>query len=132
MLILYVAFFLYPIFWILWEILYAPLRLFLGICNLIVFIFSNVYAIIGDIWFFISSIFQLASTADATVNAEVFLWHTLWNHLFSQVFRAVLSILNDFVAFFTACNRHQLRNSSTNVLGNKLFPYKKSYIQAFT
>ncbi|KAL1809584.1 hypothetical protein ACET3Z_026574 [Daucus carota] len=41
MLILYVAFFLYPIFWILWEILYAALRLFLGICNLIVFIFSN-------------------------------------------------------------------------------------------
>ncbi|KAL1828121.1 hypothetical protein ACET3Z_006533 [Daucus carota] len=56
------------------------------------------------------SIFQLASTADATVNAEVSLWRTLWNHLFSQVSRAVQSILNDFVAFFTACNRNQLRH----------------------
>ncbi|KAL1821758.1 hypothetical protein ACET3Z_016627 [Daucus carota] len=103
-----VASFLYPIFWILWEILYAPLRLVLGICNLIVYIFSNVYAMIGDIWFFISSIFQLASTADATVNAEVSLWRTLWNDLFSQIFRAVRSILNGFVAFFAACNRHRL------------------------
>lgn len=103
-----VASFLYPIFWILWEILYAPLRLVLGICNLIVFISSNVYDMIGDIWFFVSSIFHLASTADATVNAEVSLWRTLWNDLFSQVFRAVRSILNGFVAFFTACNRHRL------------------------
>ncbi|XP_063948956.1 uncharacterized protein LOC108221820 isoform X1 [Daucus carota subsp. sativus] len=35
--------------------------------------------------------------------------------LFSQVFRAVLSILNDFVAFFTACNRHQLRHGLAGI-----------------
>ncbi|WOH02843.1 hypothetical protein DCAR_0522233 [Daucus carota subsp. sativus] len=56
---------------------------------------------------FVCSIFQLASTVDATVNAEVFLWRTLWNHFFLRVFRAVLSILNDFVAFFTACNQKE-------------------------
>ncbi|KAA8526546.1 hypothetical protein F0562_008251 [Nyssa sinensis] len=39
---------------------------------------------------------------------EVSMWRLLWNDLFSQVFRAVRSILNGFVAFFTACNRHRL------------------------
>ncbi|WOG97450.1 hypothetical protein DCAR_0416790 [Daucus carota subsp. sativus] len=37
------------------------------------------------------------------------------------VFRAVLSILNDFIAFFTACNRHQLRKEEI-----KFFAHTKS------
>ena len=79
-----------------------------------------------------------ATEATLSTN-EISMWRSLWNDLFSQVvreyliaydnvqwlkvnglliliilfcfqvFRAVRSILNGFVAFFTACNRHRLR-----------------------
>ncbi|KAI9108998.1 hypothetical protein K1719_019953 [Acacia pycnantha] len=72
---------LYPIFWALWEIIYAPIRL----------------------------LFAVASSSEATISTyKVSMWRSLWNDLFSQIFRAVRSILNGFVAFFMACNRHRL------------------------
>ncbi|CAI9787589.1 unnamed protein product [Fraxinus pennsylvanica] len=100
---------IYPIFWILWEILYAPIRLVLGLCNLVAFIFSSTYDLVGDICMFVSGVFQFTSSVESTVSSyEVSMWRSLWNDLFSQVFRALRSILNGFVAFFTACNRHRL------------------------
>ncbi|CAK9175582.1 unnamed protein product [Ilex paraguariensis] len=100
---------IYPIFWILWEALYAPIRLVIGLASLVTFICTGIYDMVGDIWLFVSSIFQFASNAEATVSTyEVSMWRSLWNDLFSQIFRAVRSILNGFVAFFTACNRHRL------------------------
>ncbi|KAJ9560913.1 hypothetical protein OSB04_006073 [Centaurea solstitialis] len=100
---------MYPIFWFLWGILYAPIRLILGLSDFVGYVYNNIYDLVGDIWLFVSGIFKLASSAEATVNTyEVSIWRSLWNDLFSQVFRAVRSILNGFVAFFTACNRHRL------------------------
>ncbi|KAL9457446.1 hypothetical protein AB3S75_006486 [Citrus x aurantiifolia] len=100
---------LYPIFWTLWEILYAPIRIFLALGSFVAFIFASISELMGDIWQTVSSIFQLASASEATVTTyEVSMWRSLWNDLFSQVFRAVRSILNGFVAFFAACNRHRL------------------------
>ncbi|KAL2483191.1 hypothetical protein Fot_44635 [Forsythia ovata] len=101
--------FIYPIFWILWEILYAPFRLVLGLCSLVAFIFSSLYDLVGDFCMFASGIFQFTTSVESTVSSyEVSMWRSLWNDLFSQVFRALRSILNGFVAFFTACNRHRL------------------------
>ncbi|GAY55199.1 hypothetical protein CUMW_162550 [Citrus unshiu] len=100
---------LYPIFWTLWEILYSPIRIFLALGSFGAFIFASISELMGDIWQTVSSIFQLASASEATVTTyEVSMWRSLWNDLFSQVFRAVRSILNGFVAFFAACNRHRL------------------------
>ncbi|KAM1373386.1 hypothetical protein ACFX2I_024093 [Malus domestica] len=99
----------YPIFWILWEVLYAPVRMVLSLANVIVFIGACIYDTLRDIWQVICSIFKFASASQATVKTvEVSIWRSLWNDLFSQVFRAVRSILNGFVAFFVACNRHRL------------------------
>ncbi|KAK3013932.1 hypothetical protein RJ639_009421 [Escallonia herrerae] len=104
---------IYPVFWILWEVLYAPIRLVLGLSSLIAFICTCLYDLVGDMWLFLSSIVKFASDAEATVSThDVSMWSSLWNDLFSQVFRAVRSILNGFVAFFTACNRHRLRFDS--------------------
>ncbi|XVE78402.1 hypothetical protein DITRI_Ditri13aG0142100 [Diplodiscus trichospermus] len=101
---------LYPVFWILWEMLYAPIRLVLVLARFVAFLCSLTSALVGDIWQSLSSIIRLASASEATVSTyEVSIWRSLWNDLFSQVFRAVRSILNGFVAFFTACNRHRLR-----------------------
>uniref|UniRef100_A0A5B7AGF6 G1/S-specific cyclin-E protein n=1 Tax=Davidia involucrata TaxID=16924 RepID=A0A5B7AGF6_DAVIN len=104
-----VMFIIYPIFWILWELLYAPVRLVLGLASFVAFTCTCIYDLLGDIWLFVSNVLQFASNAEATVSTyEVSMWRLLWNDLFSQVFRAVRSILNGFVAFFTACNRHRL------------------------
>ncbi|KAJ9176857.1 hypothetical protein P3X46_012128 [Hevea brasiliensis] len=100
---------LYPIFWILWEVLYTPIRMVLAIASFIALICAWISELIGDIWRSVSGIFQLASASEATMRTyEVSIWRSLWNDLFSQVFRALRSILNGFVAFFTACNRHRL------------------------
>ncbi|OMO84747.1 hypothetical protein COLO4_21871 [Corchorus olitorius] len=100
---------LYPIFWILWEILYAPMRLVLALANFAAYIYGFVSVSVGNIWRSLSSIIRLASASEATVSSyEVSIWRSLWNDLFSQIFRAIRSILNGFVAFFTACNRHRL------------------------
>ncbi|XP_042506867.1 uncharacterized protein LOC122083212 isoform X2 [Macadamia integrifolia] len=103
------SFILYPIFWVIWEALYTIIRLVLLIGSSISFVYSSVYAFVGEIWLSMSSILQIASASEATVSTyEVSMWHSLWNDLFSQVFRAIRSIVNGFVAFFATCNRHRL------------------------
>ncbi|KAI3457359.1 hypothetical protein Pfo_014022 [Paulownia fortunei] len=98
--------FIYPIFWIL---LYAPFRLVRGFCSLVAFLCIFIYDLVGDLWLSARSIFQFTKGVQSTVSSyEVSMWRSLWNDLFSQVFRALRSILNGFVAFFTACNRHRL------------------------
>ncbi|KAL9229345.1 hypothetical protein vseg_004822 [Gypsophila vaccaria] len=98
-----------PILWAVWEILYAPIRLILALTSFIGFVCTLLYEMLGDIWSSVSSIFSIASAAEGTVTTiEASMFRSLWNDLFSKVFRAVRSILNGFVAFFAACNRHRL------------------------
>lgn len=102
---------LYPMFWILWEVLYVPFRLVLGLCSLLAFVFSNAYDLIGDIWLFMSSIFQFASNADVAVSSyEVSMWRTLWNDLFSQVIKLYLIVIcsKDSINCFHAHHRFSL------------------------
>ncbi|KAJ4975104.1 hypothetical protein NE237_000210 [Protea cynaroides] len=93
---------LYPIFWAIWEILYIPIRLVLLIGNFISFVHSCTYAFVGEIWLVLSSIFR------SSPSSEISMWRSLWNDLFYQVFHAIRSIVNGFVAFFAICNRHRL------------------------
>lgn len=100
---------IYPIFWILWEILYTPIRLVLGFCSLVAYLCTLSYELIGDLLLFASSLFNFTRDVESTVSAyEVSVWRSLWNDLGSQIFRALRSILNGLVAFFTTCNRHRL------------------------
>lgn len=104
-----VTFVLYPVYWLLQEIAYAPIRAVTSLFGCVAFVFNCVYDLVGDLCMFVSGMIQLASASEATVSThEVSMWRTLWNDLFSQIFRAVRSILNGFVAFCTACNRHRL------------------------
>ncbi|XP_076932186.1 uncharacterized protein LOC143597624 [Bidens hawaiensis] len=100
---------MYPIFWCVWGILYAPVSLILGLSNFVGFVYNQIYDLARDIWLIASGILKLASNAESAVNTyEVSIWRSLWNDLFSHVFRAIRSILNGLVAFFAACNRHRL------------------------
>ncbi|KVH93095.1 hypothetical protein Ccrd_004861 [Cynara cardunculus var. scolymus] len=92
---------LYPILWFLLEIVYAPIRLILGLSNFVGFVFKNTYDILGGLWLFVSDIFKLASNAETSVSSyEVAMWHSLWNDLFSQV---VLSMPLIFFYFHVSC-----------------------------
>ena len=100
---------LLPLFWILWEVLYAPIRVVVALSNGLALSFSYIFDVVGDLWRYMNSLVQFASDSQAAVKTyEVSMWRTLWNDLFSHVFRAVRSILNGFVAFFAACNKHRL------------------------
>ncbi|KAG8640565.1 uncharacterized protein LOC110629068 isoform X3 [Manihot esculenta] len=100
---------LYPILWILWEILFAPIRMVLAVASYVALICAWIFESIGDIWRSMSGIFHLASASEATTRtSEISIWRSLWNDLFSQVFRALKSIFYGFGAFFAACNRHRL------------------------
>ncbi|CAI9090237.1 OLC1v1024970C8 [Oldenlandia corymbosa var. corymbosa] len=100
--------FLYPMFCILWGIIYAPIYFVLGLYGLLVSVCLCLYESFRETWQFVSSIFQVSGLKSTVSSSEVSIWRSLWNDLFSQIFRAVRSILNGFVAFFTACNRHRL------------------------
>lgn len=98
-----------PIFWVLWETLYLPIRMVLALGNMVTFMWTSMYGSIIEVWQTLRTIFRSASAASTAVKTtEVSMWRMLWNDLFSHVFRAVRSILNGFVAFFSACNRHRL------------------------
>lgn len=98
-----------PIFLAFWEILVAPVHLILTLASFITMLFSNAYSFLKDSWSSISVLFKFASASKESVGAyETSMWRSLWNDLFSQVFRALRSILYGFVAFCTTCNRHRL------------------------
>nr|GMC70611.1 glucan endo-1,3-beta-glucosidase 12-like [Ipomoea batatas] len=59
-------------------------------------------------WFLLSVIWNIEVESTVT-SYEVSMWRSLWNDIFSQIFRAVRSIFNVLVAALTACNRHRLR-----------------------
>ncbi|KAK9035096.1 hypothetical protein V6N11_077147 [Hibiscus sabdariffa] len=102
---------LYPMFCILWEILYSPIRLVLALASFVANVCAFIFDVVGDICQALSSMIEIASEAEATVSStqEVSMWQSLWSDLLSQIFRALRSILYGFAAFFDACNRHRLR-----------------------
>lgn len=100
---------IYPLFCIAWEVLVAPIRLVLSSASLIAWLFSSIFYFLRESWLSLSGIFQLASASESAVGAyDVPIWRSLWNDLFSQIFRAIRSIVYGFVAFFATCNRHRL------------------------
>lgn len=99
----------YPIGSAFWELLITPIRLALKLLNSVALISSEIFDFGKRTYQSVSGTFQLISLTGTTTNTNtVPVWRALWNDLFSQVFRAVRSIVNGFVAFFTACNRHRL------------------------
>ncbi|KAG8069041.1 hypothetical protein GUJ93_ZPchr0005g15869 [Zizania palustris] len=71
---------------------------------------NNTYNFGKDIWETVGSMFEINHMAEAQQSAvDVSLLKALWNDLFSQIFRAIRSILNGILVFFASCNRHRLR-----------------------
>ncbi|PHT76350.1 hypothetical protein T459_19872 [Capsicum annuum] len=127
-----VIYLLYPIFWILWELMYAPIRLVFGFSSVLGFLCTSIYQVIMDSWLFVSSIVRVTSQVETTVTSSavsVSIWRSLWNDLFSQIFKALRSILYGFVAFFTACNRHRLSiyNHLSDCIQRLSQPVKRSH-----
>ncbi|XP_017699145.2 uncharacterized protein LOC103710629 isoform X2 [Phoenix dactylifera] len=107
----------YPLVCSIWKLVLAPIKCALMLANLMGSLLSNSYALVQDVWETISSIFQftyLSETHQASYDVSVL--EGLWNDLFSQVFRAVRSIIKGLSTFFIACNRHRLRKIVKNAI----------------
>lgn len=90
---------IYPIFWILWEIIYAPIRLVVGFCSLLGYLCSLIYELVGDLLLSASCLFNLTRNVESTVSSyEVSVWRSLWNDLFSQVVCCNVRCMHKFFA----------------------------------
>uniref|UniRef100_A0A6V7QY00 G1/S-specific cyclin-E protein n=1 Tax=Ananas comosus var. bracteatus TaxID=296719 RepID=A0A6V7QY00_ANACO len=99
----------YPLLKSLWELCLIPVRCVHTLANYMGSLLSNSYNLLKDIWETICSIFELTHMSETEQSTfDISVLQELWNDLFSQVFRAVRSILNGLLAFFTSCNRHRL------------------------
>ncbi|MCO5601767.1 hypothetical protein L7F22_055892 [Adiantum nelumboides] len=108
-----VTWILYPIMYTVWGFIMLPLRLTMLLVDFIVAAFCSIYKAFQNFWSLLNTSSQLLSvagpSAGKTANTSASTLRLLWNDIFAQVFRAVRSIVNVFVAFFTTCNRHRLR-----------------------
>lgn len=74
--------------------LYTPFSFLQGLSSVLFVIVSNAYELVKDICLFMSSIFQFASSADATVSSyEVSMWRTLSKDLFSKVLDFLITVV---------------------------------------
>ncbi|RRT59783.1 hypothetical protein B296_00045560 [Ensete ventricosum] len=99
----------YPIICCIWELCILPARCGMTLASCVLSLLSKTYYLLKDIWETISSTFEfsyLSETEQSTFDSSVL--QELWNDLFSQVFRAIRSIINGLLAFFISCNRHRL------------------------
>lgn len=79
-------FFIYPVVWMLGEIIFAPFRLVLGFLSVLASFCAFLYDAVRDVVVLASSIFQFSRNVESTVSSyEVSVWRSLWNDLFSQV-----------------------------------------------
>ncbi|KAL6912048.1 hypothetical protein ACP4OV_000853 [Aristida adscensionis] len=100
---------LYPIIWLLGEILVAPFRLVVGLFSFVADLFVDIVGILRQTWSTLSAFYQVGSVAKSPgLTSESSIWGSLWKDLLYQIFRAIRSILYGFVAFFSTCNRHRL------------------------
>uniref|UniRef100_A0A287GTZ9 Uncharacterized protein n=1 Tax=Hordeum vulgare subsp. vulgare TaxID=112509 RepID=A0A287GTZ9_HORVV len=97
--------------WPVLKVVVLPARLAVAVVGCAGSVLSNTYNFFKDIWETLSSIFELNHMSEAQQTAlalDMTTLKTLWNDLFSQIFRAIRGILNGILVFFYACNRHRL------------------------
>ncbi|TVU28700.1 hypothetical protein EJB05_20230 [Eragrostis curvula] len=100
----------YPVVWLLWEVLAAPFHLVVWLVNFVAEIFVDVVSVLKQTWSTLSALSQVGSLPQSSgFSSESSIWGSLWKDLLYQIFRAIRSILYGFVAFFSTCNRHRLR-----------------------
>ncbi|KAM3413457.1 hypothetical protein ACQJBY_004562 [Aegilops geniculata] len=95
--------------WPVLKVVVLPARFAVAVAACAGSVLSNSYNFFKDIWETLSSIFELNHMSEARQSAfDMTTLKTLWNDLFSQIFRAIRGILNGILVFFYACNRHRL------------------------
>ncbi|XP_021315541.1 uncharacterized protein LOC8078949 isoform X2 [Sorghum bicolor] len=100
---------LYPIIWLLGEILAAPFRLVIGLSSFAVDLFVDIVSVLRESWSTLTALYQVGSVPSSPLlTSDNSIWGSLWKDLLYQIFRALRSILYGFIAFFSTCNRHRL------------------------
>ncbi|XP_062220438.1 uncharacterized protein LOC133919897 isoform X2 [Phragmites australis] len=100
---------MYPVIWLLGEILATPFRFVVGLSSFVADLFVDIVSVLRQTWSAISALYQVGSVPRSPgLTSETSIWGSLWKDLLYQIFRAIRSILYGFVAFFSTCNRHRL------------------------
>ncbi|KAE8654909.1 hypothetical protein F3Y22_tig00117034pilonHSYRG00149 [Hibiscus syriacus] len=95
--------------WIVWEMLYAPIRLVLALASFVANMCAFTIDLVGDTWEFLSSMIEVASEAEATVHsAQEVSCGVHFGVTFYPRYSALSEVYYGFAAFFDACNRHRL------------------------
>ncbi|XP_066364381.1 uncharacterized protein [Miscanthus floridulus] len=95
--------------WPLLQVALLPVRGAAALAGCAGSLLSATYNFSKDIWETMSSIFELNHMSEAQQSGfDMSQIKTLWNDLFSQIFRAIRGILNGILVFFASCNRHRL------------------------
>ncbi|KAG0519588.1 hypothetical protein BDA96_09G276300 [Sorghum bicolor] len=95
--------------WPLLQVALLPVRAAAALAGCAGSLLSVTYNFSKDIWETMSSIFELNHMSEAQQSGfDMSQIKTLWNDLFSQIFRAIRGILNGILVFFASCNRHRL------------------------
>uniref|UniRef100_A0A1D1Y2R9 DNA-directed RNA polymerase subunit beta n=1 Tax=Anthurium amnicola TaxID=1678845 RepID=A0A1D1Y2R9_9ARAE len=104
-----IAMSVHPILSSIWKSLLVPFQLVVPVVKRAASVVPSLYIILRNVWKEVSGILQLTSFLEVNEGYhEISIWRGLWNDLFSQVFRALRSIINGLSAFFMTCNRHRL------------------------
>ncbi|CAL4902483.1 unnamed protein product [Urochloa decumbens] len=95
--------------WPLLKVAALPARAAAALAGCAGTLLSATYNFSKDIWETMSSIFEPNHMSEAQQSAfDMSQIKTLWNDLFSQIFRALRGILNGISVFLASCNRHRL------------------------
>jgi hypothetical protein len=77
---------LYPIIWLLGEILAAPFRLVIGLSSFVVDLFVDIVNFLRESWSTLSALYQVGSVPRSPVlTSDNNIWASLWKDLLYQV-----------------------------------------------
>ncbi|KMT05644.1 hypothetical protein BVRB_7g167800 isoform B [Beta vulgaris subsp. vulgaris] len=107
-----------PIFASLWELCRVPLQMCSPVTNHAASFCGSIYKVFQEIVMLIviraTEVGHLATNLSKAkpTTTEVSMWSSLWQDLFSKVFRSLRSISYGLIAFLDTCNRHRLSTSN--------------------
>jgi hypothetical protein len=77
---------LYPIIWLLGEILATPFRLVIGLSSFVVELFVDIVSVLRESWSTLSALYQVGSVPRSPVlTSDNSIWGSLWKDLLYQV-----------------------------------------------
>ncbi|XP_021649654.2 uncharacterized protein LOC110642039 isoform X2 [Hevea brasiliensis] len=102
--------FISSLFNIIWGLLLIPSQGCLHLAKHVSSILLNIYEVLARAFMVFTNRkgLLLRFVQVKPSSSDMSFWHSVWNELFSKVFRSLKNIISVLVTFLTSCNRHRL------------------------